>query len=94
MSELTTPMPVPSAKRFNGAAVMDGPRSGSDDNGGYAAKIKIRFLIEKELAGEWVPMARLSAESDRMRELCEALGGKIRVLDLVTQSYVVEEEFE
>lgn len=91
MPDLIHPMPVPSSKRFNGGMLFG---SEGGDGAGYAAKIKIRFLIEKELEGEWVAMARLSAEGDRMKELCEALGGKIRVLDLVTQSYVVEQEFE
>ncbi len=61
---------------------------------GYAQKIKIRYVVEKRIDEVWVPMARLSAESDRMLELCQALGGSIRVQDIETLLYVINQEFE
>ncbi len=61
---------------------------------GYAQKIKIRYIVEKRIDEVWVPMARLSAESDRMLELCQALGGSIRVQDIETLLYVINQEFE
>lgn len=61
---------------------------------GYAQKIKIRYLVEKRIDDQWVVMARLSAESDRMLELCQALGGSVRVQDIETLLYVINQEFE
>ncbi len=62
----------------------------------YIAKLKFRYLVEKELEGAWVPMARLSAEAelDRIRELAFALGGHVRVEDLMTHEFVLTERFE
>ncbi len=57
-------------------------------------KIKMRYVVEKEIDGAWVAMARLGTESDRLVPLCEALGGKIRVHDLKEQRYVLERVFE
>jgi hypothetical protein len=81
---------VPSSKRFPGSPESDG----LDEPGGYAAKIKIRYLVEKRIDNAWVVMARLSSETDRMLELCEALGGKIRVQDIETSALVIDQEFE
>lgn len=62
------------------------------DQGGYVSKIRIRYLVEKELDGQWVAMARLPAEAEGMLSLCETLGGKIRVED-VTRSTTLRREF-
>lgn len=69
------------------------------DHGGYVAKIRIRYLVEKELDGQWVAMARLPAETEGMLSLCEALGGNIRVEDVsrsteAQRAFVLEQEFE
>lgn len=61
---------------------------------GYSQKIKIRYVVEKRIDEVWVVMARLSAESDRMLELCQALGGSVRVQDTETLLYVIHQEFE
>jgi hypothetical protein len=79
-------MPAPLPNRLDGFA--------GDSTEAFASKIKIRFVVEKLIDEEWVTMARLSEEADRIQELCEAIGGKIRVLDLVKQVHVVDEEFE
>jgi hypothetical protein len=78
-------MPLPPA-RFNGTPF--GSRSE------FSVKIKIRYLVEKYIDEAWSPMARLPEQADRITELCEALGGKIRVQDLSTGQYVLEKEFE
>lgn len=91
MSDLATPsMPAPGSKRFSSTP----PSPFEDDASGYAAKIKIRYLVEKRIDNAWVVMARLSAETDRMLELCEALGGQIRVHDIETNTHVIDQEFE
>lgn len=90
MSDLARPMPDSFSKRQSGVALLgDG-----QDSGGFAAKIKIRFLVEKFIDNEWLMMARLPEAADRITELCEALGGKIRVLDVASGLMVLEEEFE
>lgn len=80
----------PARSKLDGVAVLN------ENSGGFASKMKIRYLVEKEIDGQWIIMARLSGEADRITELCEALGGKIRVLDLAGQKSVVvlQEEFE
>ncbi len=91
MSDLSPSMPLdPSAKRFQSSAP---PGFDGAADSGYAAKIKIRYLIEKRIDDAWVIMARLSADSDRMIELCEALGGLIRVQDIETHAFVINQEF-
>lgn len=58
----------------------------------HLTKLKIRYLVEKKIDGEWVPMARLSEHPERVEDLCWALGGVIRVQDLVTLSIWIEEK--
>ena len=86
MSDLAAPMPVPKpllpfSREVNFTA-------------GYSQKVKIRYLVEKRIDEQWVVMARLSAESDRMLELCRALGGSCCVQDIETSHYVINQEFE
>lgn len=62
----------------------------------FAAKIRVKYLVEKFMEGAWVLMARLPAtsEPEQMENLCFALGGKVRVEDVTLHTYVIEEEFE
>jgi hypothetical protein len=62
----------------------------------YVAKIRVRYLVEKFIEGAWVLMARLPAESesDQMENLCSALGGKVRVEDVTSKVFVIDQEFE
>lgn len=62
----------------------------------FAAKIRVRYLVEKFIEGAWVLMARLPTESepDQMEDLCSALGGKIRVEDVTRHELVLDKEFE
>lgn len=58
-------------------------------------KIKIRYLVEKKIEGEWVLMARLTEDPERVEDLCWALGGLIRVKDLLTGGVCIpEKDFE
>lgn len=61
----------------------------------FISKIKVRYLVEKLMAGDWVLMARLPAdcEPDQMSNLCAALGGVVRVEDITLHEYVLNEEF-
>lgn len=58
----------------------------------HAVKLKIRYLVEKKIDGEWVLMARLGEHAERIEDLCWAFGGVIRVHDLVTPTATVEEK--
>lgn len=62
----------------------------------FAAKIRVKYLVEKFMEDAWVLMARLPAtsEPEQMENLCFALGGKIRVQDVTLQAYVIDQEFE
>lgn len=60
----------------------------------YAAKIKVRYFIEKRLGETWVLMARVPADCDGLERLCDAFGGNVRVLDTTTKSYVLERDFQ
>ena len=51
----------------------------------YAAKIKVRYLIDKWCEHGWVLMARVPGESESIEPLCFALGGLLRITDLVTK---------
>lgn len=84
MSDLT-PMPTPSARRFNGDPFVSRGES-------FQAKVKIRFIVDKQIDGEWVAMARL-ADLSRVEELSSALGGMIRVQDLAAGT-ATEKEYE
>ena len=69
---------------------------GYDAPSAYAAKIRVRYLVEKFIDKAWVLMARLpsSSESDQRENLCWALGGKIRVEDVTNHKHVIDREFE
>jgi hypothetical protein len=62
----------------------------------HAAKIRVRYLVEKLIEGAWVLMARLPVESelDQMENLCFAIGGTVRVEDVTRHEYVLDKEFE
>ena len=77
-----TPSHSPSAARTDPDAI------------GFAAKIRVRYLVEKFIEGQWVSMARFPDGADRMLELCQAIGGTLRVQDLNTLNYVIDQEFE
>lgn len=88
MSDLIPSMPSPFARaRLNGLAF------GSADPSNFAVKIKIRYLVEKLVDETWVVMARLPESADRITELCEALGGTLRVQDLTTGKTLPEKDF-
>lgn len=72
------------------------PRAELDTEQVFVSKTKIRYTVEKEMAGVWVLMARLPSDADleRLPKLCDAFGGKIRVEDISTHLYVLSEEFE
>lgn len=73
----------------------DPPRSNEYAESLHSVKIKIRYLVEKKIDGEWVPMARLPENPERVEDLCWAFGGVIRVQDLVTLGIWIEErDFE
>jgi hypothetical protein len=67
-----------------------------DSDAVFIAKIKVRYLVEKFLEGAWVLMARFpdGSEPDQMENLCWAMGGKVRVEDVIRHEYVLDKEFE
>jgi hypothetical protein len=77
-------------------AYEDLPEEFLDAPSAHAAKIRVRYLVEKCIDDTWVLMARLpsSSEPDQMETLCAALGGKIRVEDVTNHTHVIDQEFE
>lgn len=59
----------------------------------YAAKIKVRYFVEKDLGGQWVLMARVPGDCESLENLCFAIGGLVRVTDVTTHRIVIEREF-
>lgn len=70
------------------------------DQGGYIAKTKVRYRVEKLVDGAWTLMAHVPAETEGMDGLLHALGGMIRVEDVTLKRdddqkiYVLEKDFE
>lgn len=67
-----------------------------DSESSYVSKLKVRYLIEKNLNGQWILMARMSSgvDLDRLREIGFAFGGWIRVQDVQLGSIALQEQFE
>jgi hypothetical protein len=86
-------MPRPGAPRFQYGREPSSAYDLHTPDFSHTVKLKIRYVIDKEIEGRWVTMARLTEAADRIPELCQALGGKIRIQDLVTQG-VTEEEYD
>lgn len=93
MSDLIPSMPRPLSppsslpQRFHGEAFR------SREDPGFPIKIRVRYLVEKLIDGQWLVMARLPDSADRIPELSEALGGLIRVQDLVTGQTLPEKDY-